>query len=460
MRRRSFVRRTRLEAPAEEAYRWHSREGALERLSPPWDPPVVESRSGGIEDEGARVVLRVGPLRQRWVAEHSGAVPGREFRDRQVEGPFAWWEHVHRLIPEGVRACTLEDRIEYALPGGAIGDAVGGRTVRSLLDRMFAYRHRVTADDLAAHAACRGDRPMRVAITGASGLVGSALVPFLTTGGHEVVRLVRREPRAADERRWDPGGGAIERAALEGADAVVHLAGENIAEGRWTDEKKARLRSSRVWPTRLLAETLAGLDRPPSVFVAASAIGRYGDRGEEWVDEAAPAADDFLGRLSAEWEEAAAPAAEAGIRTVNLRTGIVLSPRGGALGKMLLPFRAGAGGVLGPGTQYMSWIAIDDLLGVIHHAMTTAALAGPVNAVAPAPVTNAVFTKTLGRVLGRPTIAPVPAFALRLAFGEMADAALLASTRVRPGRLLETGYPFRFPELEGALRHLLGRAAS
>lgn len=459
-RRRSFVRRARLEASAEEAYRWHAREGALERLSPPWDPPVVESRSGGIGDEGARVVLRVGPLRQRWVAEHSGAVPGREFRDRQVEGPFARWEHVHRLIPEGERTCTLEDRIEYALPGGAIGDSVGGRAVRSLLDRMFAYRHRVTADDLAAHAACRGDRPMRVAITGASGLIGSALVPFLTTGGHEVVRLVRREPRAADERRWDPGGAPIERAALENVDAVVHLAGENIAEGRWTDEKKARLRSSRVGPTRLLAEALTTLDRPPSVFVASSAIGRYGDRGGDWVDETAPAADDFLGRLSAEWEEAATPAARAGIRTVNLRTGIVLSPRGGALGKMLLPFRAGAGGVLGPGTQYMSWIAIDDLLGVIHHVMTTAALAGPVNAVAPEPVTNAVFTKTLGRVLGRPTIAPVPAFALRLAFGEMADAALLASTRVRPVRLLETGYRFRFPELEGALRHLLGRAAS
>lgn len=300
---------------------------------------------------------------------------------------------------------------------------------------------------------------MRVVVTGASGLVGSALVPFLTTGGHEVVRLVRRAPKAKDEARWDPEAGAIDEAALEGVDAVVHLAGENIAAGRWTEARKARLRSSRVGPTRLLAETLAGLKKKPKVLVSASAIGYYGSRGDAWVTETDAPADDFLGRLSAEWEKATEPAAKAGIRVVRLRTGIVLSPAGGALGKMLLPFRAGLGGVVGPGTQYMSWIALDDLLGVIHHVLDRADIAGPVNAVAPEPVTNAVFTKTLGRVLGRPTIAPAPAFALRLVFGEMADATLLASTRVRPERLLATGYRFRFPELEGALRHVLGKAA-
>ena len=459
MTRRTFVRRTRLEANAEEAFRWHARPGAFERLNPPWDPAVVESRSGGIEDEGARVVLRVGPLRQRWIAEHYDAVPGRAFHDRQVSGPFALWEHAHRLEAEGPSACTLEDRIEYALPAGPVGDLVGGRAVRALLDRMFAYRHRVTADDLAAHAACRGGRPMKVAITGASGLVGSALVPFLTTGGHEVVRLVRRAPKAKDEARWDPEAGEIDRGALEGADAVVHLSGENIAGGRWTEARKARLRSSRVGPTRLLAETLAGLKRKPRVLVSASAIGYYGNRGDAWVTETSAPADDFLGRLSVEWEKATEPAAKAGIRVVHLRTGLVLSPAGGALGKMLLPFKAGLGGVIGPGTQYMSWVAIDDLLGVIHHALDRSEIAGGLNAVAPEPVTNAVFTKTLGRVLGRPTIAPAPAFALRLVFGEMADATLLASTRVRPERLLATGYRFRFPELEGALRHVLGKTA-
>jgi len=299
---------------------------------------------------------------------------------------------------------------------------------------------------------------VKVAITGARGLVGSALVPFLTGGGHEVVRLVRHDPGGKDEARWDPDAGGIDAAALEGVDAVVSLSGANIAGARWTEKRKALLRTSRLVPTRLLAETLAGLTRKPRVLVSASAVGRYGDRGDEWVSEDAPPADDFLGRLSAEWEEATTAASRAGIRVAPLRAGIVLSPAGGALGKMLLPFQAGLGGVLGPGTQYMSWIAIDDLLGVIQHVIDHDELRGPVNAVSPEPVTNAVFTKTLGRVLGRPTIAPVPAFALRLALGEMADAALLASPRVRPRRLEETGYRFRFPGLEGALRHVLGKA--
>jgi len=301
---------------------------------------------------------------------------------------------------------------------------------------------------------------MRVAITGASGLIGTALVPFLTAGGHEVLRLVRRKPGTKDEARWDPERGDIDRAALAGLDAVVHLAGANLAQGRWTAARKAELRASRVGPTRLLAETLAGLPRPPEVLVTSSAIGYYGDRGDSWLDEGSEPGSDFLGRLVVEWEGASEPAARAGIRVVRLRSGMVLTPRGGVLGRMLFPFKAGVGGVLGSGKQYMSWIAIDDLLGVVRHALTTAALAGPVNAVAPAPVTNREFTKTLGRVLGRPTLLPAPAFALRLAFGEMADAAVLASARVRPERLLRSGYRFLFPDLEAALRHVLGQASA
>ncbi|OFV85633.1 MAG: TIGR01777 family protein [Acidobacteria bacterium RBG_16_70_10] len=297
---------------------------------------------------------------------------------------------------------------------------------------------------------------MKVAVTGASGLIGSALVPFLRTAGHEVLRLVRRAPVAADEVGWDPARGEIDRLALEGIDGVVHLSGENVAAGRWTAARKARLRESRVGPTRLLAETLASLARRPRVLVSASAVGLYGDRGEEWVTESSPPADDFLGRLSVAWEAATGPAARAGIRVVNLRTGIVLTPAGGALGKMLLPFRLGLGGVLGSGRQYVSWVAMDDEVGAIRHVLEREDVAGPVNAVAPRPVTNAELTKTLGRVLSRPTLVPAPAFALRLALGEMAEA-LLASTRVRPERLVATGYRFLFPELEPALRHVLRR---
>jgi hypothetical protein len=300
---------------------------------------------------------------------------------------------------------------------------------------------------------------MRIAVTGASGLIGGALVQALAAAGNDVLRLVRREPGAGGEVRWDPATGSIDRAALEGLDAVVHLAGENIAGARWTEARKARLRSSRVGPTRFLAETLSGLERGPGILVSASAIGYYGDRGDSWLTEGEPPADDFLGRLCVEWEAAARPAARAGIRLVQLRTGIVLSPSGGALAKMLLPFRLGLGGVVGSGAQYFSWIALDDVIGVIRHLLERSDLAGPVNAVAPAPVTNAELTKTLGSVLGRPTVLPVPAFALRLALGEMADA-VLGSARVRPERLVATGYRFAFPELEGALRHVLHRPAA
>jgi len=299
---------------------------------------------------------------------------------------------------------------------------------------------------------------MRIAVTGASGLIGSALVPALRAGGHEVLRLVRREAHGGDEVRWDPLTKQIDAERLEGLDAVVHLSGENIAAGRWTDAKKARLRSSRVGSTRFLSETLAGLARKPSVLVSASAVGYYGDRGDAWLAENALPATDFFGQLSVEWEAAAAHAAHAGIRVVHPRTGIVLSPAGGALGKMLRPFRLGVGGIVGSGRQYFSWIALDDVVGVIHHLLARSDLSGPVNASAPEPVTNAELTKTLGRVLGRPTFVPVPAVALRIAFGEVADA-LLASTRMRPERLLETGYRFRYPELEEALRHVLGRPA-
>lgn len=298
---------------------------------------------------------------------------------------------------------------------------------------------------------------MKIAVTGSSGLVGSALVRFLTTGGHQVTRLVRTRPKpAGTDVHWDPVAGNVDAAGLEGLDGVVHLAGENIA-GRWTAAKKASIRDSRVKGTRLLADALARLSQPPKVLVCASAMGYYGDRGEELLREESAPGSGFLADTCREWEAAAGPAAQKGIRVVHLRIGVVLSPAGGALARMLPPFKLGGGGKIGSGKQYMSWISIDDLVGVIHHALATDSLRGAVNTVAPQPVTNLEFTKTLGRVLGRPTVFPMPTFAARLAFGEMADELLLASTRVDATRLTSSGYAFRYPELEGALRHLLGK---
>lgn len=298
--------------------------------------------------------------------------------------------------------------------------------------------------------------PLRLAVTGASGLIGSSLVPALTAAGHRVTRLVRSAP-AADEIRWNPAAGELDPDRLEGMDGVVHLAGENIAGGWWTTERKRRILESRVQGTRLLAGVLAGLQSPPRVLVSASAVGYYGDRGDRILTEESPPGEGFLADVAEVWESATEPARLVGIRVVNLRLGIALTPAGGALAQMLRPFRLGLGGPLGNGRQWMSWIALDDAIGALLHALATETLVGPVNAVAPEPVTNADFTRTLGRVLHRPTVFRVPAPVLRLALGEMADALLLSSTRVLPHRLQGSGYRFRHPSLEGALRHVLAR---
>jgi hypothetical protein len=287
--------------------------------------------------------------------------------------------------------------------------------------------------------------------------MGSALVPTLIAGGHTVTRLVRSTPRPGQaEIPWNPAARSIGTPALEGFDAVVHLAGDNIASGRWTAAKKASIRNSRVQGTTVLCEALAQLVKPPKVLLSASAIGYYGDRGETTLREESLPGTGFLAEVCQAWEAATAPAAQRGLRVVHLRFGMVLSPAGGALAKMLTPFRLGLGGVIGTGKQYMSWIALDDVLGAIHHALNTEALQGPVNVVAPSAVTNREFTTTLGKVLRRPTWLSLPAFAVRLMFGEMGDALLLASTRVAPARLMASGYTFQYPELEKALQHLLG----
>lgn len=298
---------------------------------------------------------------------------------------------------------------------------------------------------------------MNILISGSSGLVGSTLIPALRDGGHRVTRLVRRSPESENEVQWDPSSGTIDRAGLEGHDAVVHLAGENIAKGRWTPQKKARIRDSRVDGTSVLSGALAALEAPPEVMVSASASGYYGDRGNELLREETAPGDTFLSRVCREWEAASSPAREAGIRVVNLRFGIVLSAEEGALATTLPLFKLGVGGKIGPGRQYWSWVSIDDVVGTILHSLSTNDLGGPVNVSTPNPPTNAEYTKTLGRVLNRPTVAPLPAPAARLLLGEVADELLLASVRMEPVKLINTGYEFRHPDLEGAFRHLLGR---
>ncbi len=297
---------------------------------------------------------------------------------------------------------------------------------------------------------------MRIAITGSSGFVGTAAAADLTAAGHDVVRLVRSAATRPGTAHWDPATGALDARAMGAIDAVVHLAGENVAGGRWTAARKRAIAESRGPATERLCRALAALPRRPRVLVAASAIGIHGDRGEEELDERSAPGTGFLAEVAQAWEAGTAPAAEGGIRVVNLRLGMVLDPRGGALRRMLLPFRLGLGGRLGHGRQWVAWITLADLLGAVRFVLEREDLAGPVLAVAPAPVTNRAFTAALAAALHRPAFLPAPAFALRLAFGEMADALLLASQRARPRRLLDAGFRFAQPDLGAALRTMLG----
>ncbi len=304
-----FVARCRLPHSAAEVFRWHQRPGALSRLNPPWEAVEILEQSGGVEDHG-RVVLRVkvGPIWRRWVAQHVEFESDRAFHDTQVRGPFAAWDHWHRFQTQGAGACELEDAIDYVLPGGPLGRLFGGSFVRRKLARGFRYRHTITRQDLARHQLYKERAPLNVLISGSSGLVGGALLPFLTTGGHSVLRLVRGSKAAAGDIAWDPANGHVDAAALEGLDAVVHLAGENIAGGRWTRNRKERIRDSRVTGTRLLSEALAGLQHPPKVLIVASAIGFYGDRGDEVLTEDSASGSGFLAEVCREWEAAAEPA--------------------------------------------------------------------------------------------------------------------------------------------------------
>lgn len=297
---------------------------------------------------------------------------------------------------------------------------------------------------------------MHVLVSGGSGLVGSAVIPALASKGHGVMRLVRSASRSgAPEVTWNPMG-APDPAVFEGFDAVVHLAGESIV-GRWTDEKKTRIRESRVRGTEAMAAALARMSNPPKTLIAASAVGYYGDRGDEVLLEESASGTGFLAEVCRQWEAACEPARVAGVRVVNLRIGVVLSARGGALKQMLAPFKMGLGGRVGSGWQWMPWIALEDVVGVIEHALTKESLRGPVNLVAPEKVRNADFTRTLGKVLHRPTLFPMPAFVVRTIFGEMGEELLLASQRVEPARLASSGYRFRYPALSGALREILQR---
>ncbi|WP_298583191.1 TIGR01777 family oxidoreductase [uncultured Kocuria sp.] len=457
----TFTFSSRVPHPVEDVFAWHARPGALTRLTPAWTGSVVEESSPPLQD-GTRSRLRVavpgsyGLASVPWTAEHHGFVPGREFRDRMVKGPLASWEHHHRFDDDGHGGTLVTDTVEYAtLPGSR---AFGDRLMSRSLGRQFETRSRRLAADLDLHSRYPG-RPLTVAVTGASGTIGVQLAALLGTGGHTVLRLVRRAARTPLEISWDPEAGELDPAALRGVDVVVNLAGRSIG-GRLTDAAKEQIHDSRVLGTRLLVRALTALgDEAPSALINGSAIGYYGaDTHGETVTEKSPPGDDFLAEVCTEWERAAQDAEAIGTRVVTVRTGVVQSPAGGALKAQLPLFLAGLGGRLGSGEQWLSWISLDDAVGLFAHAVLSPGLHGPLNAVAPMPVTGRDYARTLGKVLGRPALLPTPGFGPKLVLGsEGAELMALADQRVSADRAIDRGYRFRHPDLGSALREELGR---
>jgi len=452
-----FVRTSSFPETPGDLFAWHARPGALTRLTPPWRSLRRLGPEAPLqEDQQVHLQLRMGPWKLPWTASHREVIPGESFVDEMLEGPFARWVHRHGFQGTSDGGTELRDDIDYEVRGGALAGRLAKPWIASMLERDFAWRHDLLRWDLERHRTF-ADRPrMRIAITGGTGMIGRQLGAFLSTGGHQV-HLVTRNPRpGSSDIGWDPSGRRLETSALEGLDAVVHLAGEPIA-GRWTAAHKNRIMRSRVQGTLLLSQALASLKNPPQVLVSSSAIGYYGNRGEEPLPETSPSGAGFLAEVCRGWEAATAPAQQAGIRVVHVRTGLVLTPAGGALASMLLPFSLGLGGPVGSGRQFWSWIGSEDLLGVYHHALLREDLQGPINAVAGS-CPNAQFVRTLGRVLGRPAVVPMPAVVVRAVLGEMGEELLLAGARVVPERLRESGFHFHHADLELALRQVLGRA--
>ncbi len=455
----TFEYRSGVEVTPDVVYEWHAQPGAFERLIPPWEPVQVIEHAPGLAVGNRTVVeTRIGPTKQRFAAKIVESEPGVMFRDVQEEGPFASWEHTHRFVPEAKKFCLIEDRVDYELPMGFLGKAFGSGYAERRLARLFDFRHDRTRYDISRLRVLRrklGDQ--RIAVTGASGLIGRELVNYLRSGGMRVDPLVRRQPRpGTTEIYWNPETGEIDAEALEGVDAVVHLAGENLAADQWTAEFKEKVRLSRFQGTNVLCHALANLKHKPRVLVSASAIGWYGSRGDEELYEDAAPGTGFLAEVCKSWEKETRIAAEAGIQTVNARIGIVISARGGLLAKVLPMFRRGLGARVGSGKQWMAWVSLEDVIGGISHMLHTGELSGPVNLTAPHPVTNADFTRILANVLHRPAMFSAPESAIRRFMGERGESLALQSARVKPRRILDSGFRFIHQELSGAFCHELG----
>ena len=459
--------------PVEKLFSWHENPGAFERLTPSFDPVKVSKRMGGVDGGTVYIDMKAGPIPLTWVAQHHSYKKNVQFLEDQTSGPFVgplpfWngtWHHQHLFKKVDSKNSIVTDRLNYDFPMDPFGSIFGSWYTKKRLKQMFAYRRNITENDLYEQSKYKG-KPLDIAVTGGSGLVGAELMPYLTTAGHKVENIVRGRPKKG-ELGWNLQKGTISN--LEGKDAVVHLAGEPINKPiagvvpvPWTKWKRKEILESRVKGTRILAEHLASLNNPPKVLVCASAIGYYGDSGGALLSEDGGNGNDYFSRVVKEWEAAAKPAIDAGIRVVFLRLAPVMSPQGGALQVLSLPAMLGSSPPVAGGKQWWSWIAIDDVIGSIYHSIITESLSGAVNVASPNPVRQKEWAATLAKVfwgrLGKlTTLIPVPGFILKTFLGEFGDVLALSSIKVDSSKLIESGYKFRFEDLENCFRHLLGK---
>lgn len=460
-----FIKKTKINVSVATLFSWHAVNGAILRLTPPWASLKIIDRNGDGIEKGVKVKFRLSMFKfpMIWEAEHIEYQADRLFKDHQIKGPFAKWEHTHLFTPDGKNAAVMEDQVEFKLPFGFLSLPFYGFAQKEL-KRVFSYRHRVLKYDLEHHVG--RIKKKRILISGASGTIGSMLVPFLQTCGHDVIRLVRKSDNLLkDAIFWDPYKGIIDLEKAAPFDAVINLNGVDITRGKWTDKQKKIIMDSRIIPTRLLVKKINELEKKPEVFISASAIGFYGEGGNMVLTETSSLGKCFISRVCRKWEDASRDtsgdllddAQEAGIRRVQLRIGMVLTPAGGALARMELPFKTGCGVKISHGRQYMSWISMDDVLSGILFILGNDNIKGPVNLTAPNPVTNREFSKTLAGVFSKKVFFTVPKFLVRLLWGQMGKEFLLTSARIIPEKLLDNGFTFQHETLFPAFRDLFGR---
>ena len=458
-----FSHQAQFNANKKEIWNWYNSDGAFRRIMPEWEG--IQPMNAGRLVDGDETIFKVklGPFRQKWVARHHSVVSGESFADRMIKGPFGAWNHNHKFQTDSNGVTSVIDNVEYKLPLHILTGWSAGFTVLPRMKQMFEFRSVRVANDLKQIQATADLPRQRILVSGSTGMIGLQLCAFLEAAGHDVHRLLRpstKLPTDVDSTkivRWNDLTGDILEGDMNGFDSIIHLAGAGIGDKRWSKKRLKLIRDSRIIPTQNLAKIVSKLDQPPKKILCSSAIGFYGNRGTEVLDESSTTGDDFLAELCKEWEGASDVAKDAGVNVIHLRTGIVMSPLGGALAKLLLPAKMGAGGPVGGGKQMQSWISLDDEIYAIHHLMMKEDSEGVYNLTAPNPVSQKKFAKTLGKVLRRPAFAPLPGFVIKLLFGQMGKKLVLEGQDVRPKRLLESGYEFTHSELETCLRSCLGK---